>query len=733
MKILILGGGPAGLYGAALIKKTHPGWDVSVIERNPHDATYGWGVVFSDRTLGSFREADYPSFREITSHFVIWDAIDVRYGGDSIRCSGNVFAGISRKILLMILQKRCRDVGVNLEFRRDLAPADLSMRRNYDLVIAADGVNSLVRRSFAEHFKPDLVYGKTRFAWLGTRKVFDAFTFSFRRNEDGLFQAHIYPNDGVASTFIVQCDLETWKRAGLDHATEAQTVAYCERVFADDLGGQPLLANKSDWIAFTTVSNKVWRYENIILVGDAAHTADFTIGSGTKMAMEDAIALAAAFERYDTNIDAALNDFELERRPVVDGIQRAAAQSNLYFENTSRYEHFEPLQFVYYLLTRSGRIAYDELRRRDSSFVDAVDRWFYGKTTGSSSLNRRLIAPPPMLTPIKLRDMRLENRVVVPCEPDSSARDGVPDEAWCAGFGDLAASGASLIVTQPVAIAPDARITPGCAGLYTGDHAAIWSRLTALVHDNGARIAARIGHAGRRGATRSRRFGLDLPLREGGWPLPSASALPYLPHGPVPRAMDREDMDRIHDQFVRAARMADSANFDALILHFAHGYLIASFISPLTNRRDDDYGGSIENRLRYPLEIVDAVRAVWPAGKPLGVALSATDWARGGLEPADAVAIVSMMKNHGVDIFDVLAGQTTLESQPVFGPYFLTEFSDRIRNEGRVATMTSGDITTTDQVNNIIAAGRADLCIMEPPRLNAHYRIIGSDTHAGEV
>jgi anthraniloyl-CoA monooxygenase len=625
----------------------------------------------------------------------------------------------------MILQQRCREVGVNLEFRQEIT--DLSFRTDYDLVIAADGVNSIVRRTFADHFKPTLAFGRTRFAWLGTRKVFDAFTFAFRRNSHGLFQAHIYPNDGTASTFIVQCDPETWKRAGLDRASEAQTVEYCQSVFAEDLGGQPLLANKSDWIAFTNVSNQTWRYENIVLIGDAAHTADFTVGSGTKMAMEDAIALAAAFERYGDRVDAALNDFELERRPAIEGIQRAAAQSSLYFENTARYEHFEPMQFVYYLLTRSGRISYDELRRRDSSFVDAVDRWFYETTLGRrNSLNRRLVAPPPMLVPLRLRSLQLANRVVVPCEPDSSARDGVPGEAWGAAFGDTAASGGALIVTEPVAIAPDARITPGCAGLYRPEHLAMWTRITSLVHSNDVRIAVRLGHAGRRGATRPRRFGLDLPLREGGWGLLSASALPYLPNGPVPKAMERQDMDRVCDQFVAAARMAHEAGFDAIILHFARGYLIASFISPLTNRRDDQYGGSLDNRLRYPLEVLDAVRAAWPDSKPLGVVISASDWARGGLEPDEAVKIVRIMKDHGCDFFEVVAGQTTLESQPVYGPYFLTQFSDQVRNEARVATMTAGDITSSDQVNNIVAAGRADLCVMEPPRLNIHYRRIAA-------
>ncbi len=727
MKILALGGGPGGLYSASLIKKTHPDWDISVIERNPHDATYGWGVVFSDRTLSTFREADYPSYRDITNKFVVWDTIEVRYRGETIRCGGNVFAGISRKVLLMLLQERCRELGVKLKFLTEVR--DVAELKGYDLVIAADGVNSIVRRTWADEFRPSITMGNSRFAWLGTRKVFDAFTFTFHRNEHGLFQSHIYPNDGLASTFIVQCDPETWRRAGLDRATEAETVAYCERVFAEDLNGEPLLANKSDWLAFPTVSNRTWRYQNIVLLGDAAHTADFTVGSGTKMAMEDAIALANAFERYGENIDAVLNDYELERRPAIEGIQRAAAESSRYFETTTRYESFEPMQFVYYLLTRSGRISYDELRRRDSSFVDAMDRWFYSTTAGTQTTNLRMIAPPPMLAPLALRDLTLANRVVAPVVTAYAARDGVPDEAYTADLRDLTQSGAALVITDILAIAPDARITSGCSGLYRPEHAAMWSRLTKMVHDNGARIAARLGHAGRRGATRPRSEGLDIPLSNDGWPLLAPSAIPFLPDGPVPREMDRADMERVRDQFVRTAQMANEAGFDLLELFFAHGYLIAEFLSPLTNHRRDSYGGSLENRMRYALEIVDAVRGVWPESKPLGVAIPACDWVKGGLQPEDAVAIVRAMKERGVDLFDVLAGQTTLDSQPVYGPYFLTSFSDQIRNEAHVATLTSGGITSTDQVNNIVAAGRADLCIMEPPRLNAHYRMIGLASH----
>ena len=725
MKILILGGGPGGLYSGVLLKKIRPEWDVAVVERNAHDATYGWGVVFSDRTLSSFREADYQSYREITDKFVVWDTIEVRYRSQAIRCGGNVFAGISRKLLLMLLHQRCRDLGVKLQFLTEVRnSAELD---NYDLVIAADGVNSVVRRTWANEFKPKIVQGNSRFAWLGTRKSFDAFTFSFRRNEHGLFQAHIYPNDGVASTFIVQCSPETWRRAGLDKASEGETVAYCEDVFASDLNGERLLANKSDWLTFSTVTNRTWRYRNMVLLGDAAHTADFTVGSGTKMAMEDAIALSSAFERRGDDLDAALSDYELERRPIVENIQRAAVESSRYFESTTRYESFEPMQFAYYLLTRSGRISYDELRRRDFAFVGALDRWFQAASCGASDANLRLVAPPPMLAPLRLRGLTLHNRIALSMSVAFNSCNGLPPESVIAEIDELIHAGAALIITNPLAISCEARITPGCLGIYQREHVALWSRIAKIVHQGRMKLAASLNHCGRRGATHTRDRGLDLPLGNDGWPLLSASAISFRRDGQVPKEMDRGDMTRVREQFANAARMADEADFDVLELHFARGYLMASFLSPLTNHRQDDYGGALENRLRYPLEIIDAVREVWPQSKPLSVAISASDCAKNGLEPEEASAIASAIRDHGVDIINVLAGQTTIASRPRYGSYFLTPFSDRIRNEARVPTMTGGNITTADQVNNIVAAGRADLCIMESPRFNVHHRLIESD------
>ena len=724
MRILVLGGGPGGLYSAFLIKKAYPSWDISVIERNPPDATYGWGVVFSDRTLTSFREADYPSYQNITDNFVIWDAIEVRYAGQSIRCGGNIFAGISRKVLLSVLQERCRDFDVKLEFLRDVT--DLSQIEglsNFDLVIAADGINSLTRKTFAESFHPRATWGKMKYIWLGTHKAFDAFTFIFRESEYGLLQAAIYPNDGTASTVVVQINESAWSKTRLEHATEADSVAFCERVFAADLDGAPLLPNKSDWLNFPTLSNRSWRHGNIILLGDSAHTADFTIGSGTKLAMEDAIALANAFERFDGDVEKALNEYELERKPMVGMLQQAAAESSQYFENIQRYAHLEPMQFVFYLLTRSGRISYNEARRRDPSFADAVDRWFFEDTIGSPTRNVRIISPPPMLTPFRLRNMALNDRVVLPCAPTDASHDGIPSDDHRQRVKTWSLSGAALIVTEPVAVSSSGRITSGCPGLYAPEHTAAWSRVTESTHtEPSVKIGIRLNHAGRRGSTLPRTEGLDRPLGHGSWPLLSASALSYIDDGQTPKEMDRADMDQVRDEFVQAARAAHDAGFDLIQLHFAHGYLLASFISPLTNLRRDAYGGALENRLRFPLEVLDAVRAAWPDEKPLSVAISATDWVKGGQEIDEAVAVAKIIKARGCDLIEVLAGQTTMDAQPRYGPAFLVPFSDHVRNEAHLPTLASGCIMTVDQINTILAGGRADLCTLEPPQLNAHNR-----------
>lgn len=700
MKIAILGAGPAGLYSGLLLKKANPTYNITIFERNPADVTYGWGVVFSDRTLASFQRADYKTYEQITNRFVIWDAIDVYYRGEKIRCGGHVIASIARKELLAILQTRCLELGVTIQFGHELQNlADLG---NYDLLIAADGINSLVRKVHAAQFSPTIALGKARYIWLGAHKVLDAFTFIFCENEHGLFQVHAYPFSGQTSTFIVECDEASWLRAGLDHADEAQSLAYCQQLLDPYLQGASLLSNNSKWLTFTTLKTRHWRYQNMVLLGDAAHTAHFSIGSGTKLAMEDAIALAGALEQH-ADLATALNEYELERKPVVEVFQKAAQESQVYFETLKRYLSLAPLPFAFQLLTRSGRISYDDLRLRDARFGDSVDRWFtMASRTPEAPSARPLFAPAPLFTPFKLRSLTLVNRVVAQLCTQAAPTDE---------------SGAGLLVTETVAVSADGRITPDDPCLYNPEHLATWQRVVAETRARStARLALQLGHAGRRGSTRPRSSGLDLPLQSGNWPLLSASAIAYTPYSQMPQAMDQEAMRRVLQNFVQAALMADEAGFDLLQLHFAHGYLLASFLSPLTNQRTDEFGGDLTRRMRYPLAVFDAVRETWPEHKPLSVVLPASDGVKGGLTIEDAVLIARALKDHGCDLLSIQAGQTTSESELPYGPGYLTPFSDRVRNEAGLPTLLGGYLTTSNIVNTILAAGRGDLCLVTPPR-----------------
>jgi anthraniloyl-CoA monooxygenase len=727
MKILIIGGGPGGLYAALLLKRVDERFDIQVVERNPAGATYGWGVVFSDRTLNRFREADPATYQEITDNFVLWQAIDSHYRDRIIRCDGHSFAGIARRKLLSILQNRCRNVGVQLHFETPLT--DLSHLDQYDLVVAADGVNSLVRQTYAAAFQPSLEIGKAKYIWFGSDRLLDAFTFIFRENEHGLFQVHAYPFDGRTSTFIVECAEDVWQRAGLDQATESDSIAYCQKLFADFLQGRSLFSNKSAWGNFVTVRNKSWRHENIVLLGDAAHTAHFSIGSGTKIAMEGAISLARAFAARafvnSRDLDVALNQYEMDRRPVVEILQTAAHGSRVYFENIKRYLRLEPLQFTTHLLTRSGRITYDNLRVRDPYFIDQVDRHFRiannpsPLTIDNSQLTiHNSLSPPPLFTPFTLRTLTLTNRVV--SAPTATAVDGIPTDAYLDQLLNQARGGVGMVLAEIVAVTGDGRITPDCPGLYNESQLAAWQKLVTTIHqETPAKVAIQLNHAGRRGSTRPRREGLDRPLRQGGWPLLAASAIPYTPYSQPPHAMTRADMDTVRDAFVQAARLADQAGFDWLQLQMAHGYLLAGFISPLSNRRDDEYGGMLANRLRFPLELFDAVRAEWPATKPLSVALSASDWNANGLKEADAVTIAATLKAHGCDLIEVLAGHSLPNAAPpAYAADFLVGYSEIIRHEAGIPTLTRGYLTTTGQVNGILAGGRADLCVMERGEIN---------------
>jgi anthraniloyl-CoA monooxygenase len=707
VRIVTVGGGPAGLYASLLLKKIEPRNEITVVERNPADATYGWGVVFSDQTLTEFREADYQTYRQITDRFVQWDAIDIFFEDQLIRSGGHVFAGIARRELLGILQRRCGELGVDLRFEERIeALEDLPP---HDLLIGADGVTSMVRRFHEKSFRPSFEEGRARYIWFGTNRALDSFTFIFRHSEHGVFQVHAYPFDGTTSTWIVECSEETWRRAGLDEAAEGESIGFCERLFAGDLRGSALLSNNSRWLTFATLRCRTWHRGSVVLLGDAAHTAHFSIGSGTKLAMEDAISLARAFEHHGTDADAALADYELERKPVVERFQDAAEESRAYFENTDRYLHLSPQQFAFHLLSRSGRIDYDVLRIRDPAYADGVDRWF----AASAGAPRAALAPPPAFTPITLRALRLPNRAVVSPAPRYSAVDGRPGRDLHEDLVRAAEAGAALVFTEILAVSPEARITSGDAGLYQDEHAERWAAIVEEVHRSGARVALRLGHAGRRGSTRPRQDGLDRPLREGGWELVSASAIPYRPDGPVPRELDGGGMDRIVAEFVSAVGRGVRAGFDLLEVSMAHGYLLGSFLSPLANVRSDEFGGSFEDRIRYPLDVLRSVREEWPEDKPIAVAINATDWTPGGTEVEDAVRAGRDLAEAGCDVVEVLAGHTTPDHRPRYGRLFLVPLADRIRNEARVQTLVGGGIGTTGQANTVLAGARADLVLMD--------------------
>ncbi|MDQ4144268.1 MAG: FAD-dependent monooxygenase [Actinomycetota bacterium] len=696
--VCVVGGGPGGLYAAALLKKSDPRRRVVLFEKNPPDATYGWGVVFSDRTLSSFREADYPTYRDIVDRFVIWDAIDVRVDGEVVRCEGQVFSGITRRVLLSILQDRCRDLGVELGFETEVGPSVAD--KDFDLVIAADGIHSVFRERLASTLKPSVRSGVSRYIWFGTDRTFDSFTFAFRSTEHGLFQAHAYPFEGTTSTFIVECRPEAWRAAGLDRADEATSIAKCEEIFAEDLRGRSLMSNNSKWSTFPTLRCKRWHDGNIVLLGDAVHTAHFSIGSGTKLAMEDAIALAQSFETNDS-LDGALADYELERQPRVAAFQEAARQSQSYFENTHRYSHMPAEQFAFHLLTRSGRVDYRDLRLRDPAFVARVDRL--------ADPSAALLSPPPGFNPLELRGLRLRNRVAVVLAPDDLSIEGRPGVATLEAAEAASLSGAGVVITDVVSTSRAGRITSGSGGIYDDAQERAWSAINERVRQAlGTPLALHLGHAGPRGATQPRHLGTDRPLRDDAWRLVAASEMTCPQTGLRAEAMTEADMEDVKRDFLLATRRAERADFGVLGLHMGGGYLLGGFLSQTTNRRTDSYGGSAENRMRFPLEILAEVRSVWPESKPLFVSLDVVDWGREGMRLEEGVAVARALRENGCDVIRVLSGQTS--TRPRYDPYWTLHLTDVVRNEASVVAMPGRSLSNVDAVHTAVGAGRADLC-----------------------
>ncbi|MEM7305637.1 MAG: bifunctional salicylyl-CoA 5-hydroxylase/oxidoreductase [Planctomycetota bacterium] len=736
MKIACIGGGPAGLYFSILMKKAFPETEITVYERNRPDDTFGWGVVFSDETLGGFEEADPKSYAEIRRNFAYWTDIETYYGDACVRSTGHGFCGLSRKRLLQIFHARCAELGVQLEFESEINDeADVP---GADLILAADGINSAIRDKYAEHFQPTLDWRRCKFSWLGTTKPLDAFTFIFKENEHGLFQVHAYPfqrGDEPLSTFIVECAEDVWKRAGLDQADEAATVAYVEALFREHLDGHPILTNRSVWRTFPTVRNERWSHRNICLVGDSAHTAHFSIGSGTKLAMEDSIALVEAFRAKAPdsngawNVEEVLAAYEDSRYVDVVKTQKAAQTSLEWFENSARYTRQAPVQFSFNLMTRSKRITYDNLALRDPELVRDVTEWFAEENGLARDSDGK--APPPMFAPFQLRELSLANRVVVSPMCQYSAVKGAVGDWHLVHLGSRAVGGAGLVITEMTDVTPDGRITRGCAGLYSGDHVRAWKRVVDFVHENsGAKIAVQLAHAGRKASCNLPWEGDDPLTGKDAWQTMGPSALPFGSGWHVPKAMDARDMKHVREAFAGATRRAQEAGFDMIELHMAHGYLLSSFLSPKSNLRTDEYGGSLENRMRFPLEVFDAVREAWPAECPMSVRISATDWLddAGGQTIEESVEIARALKERGCDVLDVSTAGNTPESKPEYGRMYQLPFAERIRYEVQMPVMAVGAIQGADHCNTILAAGRADLCAMARPHLVDPHVTLGASS-----
>ncbi|KGJ14723.1 bifunctional salicylyl-CoA 5-hydroxylase/oxidoreductase [Paracoccus sanguinis] len=732
MKVLCLGGGPAGLYFAISMKLRDPAHEVTVLERNRANDTFGWGVVLSDDALSRMQKNDPVSTDAIRSHFAYWDDIAVVKDGVRTVSGGHGFAGIGRKQMLILLQARARELGVEMRFETEFDSVE-SYRRDYDLVVASDGINSRVRQEYAEVFRPDIDTRLCKFIWLGTHQKFDdAFTFIFERTPHGWMWAHVYQFDADTATFIVETTQDVWDAMGFEAMTKEETVETCRQVFAAHLDGHDLMSNASHlrgsavWMNFPRVICETWYHENVVLMGDAAATGHFSIGSGSRLAFDSAIALAEYLHSEPT-MQAAFQRYQDERGVEVLRLQSAARNSLEWFEEVGRYLNFDPQQFAYSLLTRSQRISHENLRLRDPDWLRGAEDWFQARAGGEAGR-------APMFAPFALRGMRLKNRVVVSPMAQYKAKDGTPTDWHLVHYGERAKGGAGLVYTEMTCVSPEGRITPGCPGLYAPEHEAAWRRIVDFVHaETDARICCQIGHAGRKGSTGLGWDGMDAPLADGNWETLGPSALPWSAANPPPREMTRADMDRVRDEFVAATEMAARAGFDMVELHAAHGYLLSSFISPVSNRRTDAYGGSLDNRLRWPLEVFRAMRAAWPEDRPMAVRISASDWVgEAGVTPAEAVEIARAFHEAGADLIDVSAGQTTPDARPVYGRMFQTPFSDRIRNELGIPTMAVGNITEADQVNSILMAGRADLVALARPHLADPYWTLHAATALGD-
>lgn len=728
MNVTIIGGGPGGLYAALLIKKGWPEHDVTLYERNGADDTFGFGVVFSDETLGIFRDYDEPSYEAIRRNFAYWDDVDVHYKGQVLKCVGNGFAGCSRVSLLNLLQERCCELGVKLVFGHEFSPEDLSQFSDSDLIIVADGINSRIREHFKNHFGTEVNFGQDMFCWMGSTKELDAFKYFFRETPQGVVLAHCYQYERGRSTWVIEMTPETHKALGFDMMTEEEYKGELEQIFSEELGGQPLLTNRSLWRQFPTVSNKIWFKDNLVLLGDAKATAHYSIGSGTKLAMEDAVALLEAL-KANTTIDDALAAFEQDRREDVEKTQHAANVSLWWFEHMERYFEMPPEQFAFGVMSRSKQITYENLMLRDAGFVERVQQDFLDKVRERGYDVKD--STPPMFTPFKLRDMELVNRVVVSPMAQYSAEDGVPNDWHYIHLTSRALGGAGLVFVEMTCPSPEGRISPGCTGLWNEQQRDAFKRIVDFVHEHTpTKLCMQLGHSGRKGSTQLGWDKMDYPLPEANWPIYSASAIPYMEGiSQVPTELCRADMDKVVADFVRSAIYADEAGFDMLELHMAHGYLLASFISPLTNQRSDVYGGSIENRMKFPLEVFKACRAVWPESKPMSVRLSASDWAPGGISQADLIAAAKMLKAAGLDLIDVSTGQTVPDQNPVYGRMYQTPFADTVRHEVDIATMSVGNITTPDQVNTILLQGRSDLVALARPHLTNPYFTLHAAAH----